>query len=285
MKRIFIIFLLLSAVQFLLPAQEKDHFDDALDRYEKICTRCLELRAALDRGETVSREELNGLLEQISSLKETLSDASGEMTSQQQSRYLAIRNRFLHYGENTIALPELWDQAGLVEWLGEREIPASHPSGKTRSSVTFFALVTTGISLHPVFGVSGGVSFDRIGGYLNFSMRQQLALYDYTCDSNGNTSYGKIWASGKKYYTGMRITIGGSYEFAPGWLGYAGAGYGESQVLWEDIDGNRAMVTDLSSRGLAVDAGVIYFHGHLALMAGLSALKSVYPVLGVGYRF
>lgn len=85
MTRRLLLILLAALLSFPLLAQKRDRFDEALDRYELIGARCLVLRDALDRGEPIPQTELRTLLEQIASLRQTLSEATGEMSPAQRS--------------------------------------------------------------------------------------------------------------------------------------------------------------------------------------------------------
>ena len=74
--------------------QGDDH-DRALDKYAAICDRCLRLRADVESGQGVRKYELKALLTELSSLRKTLSNASGEMTAAQRERFETIKARYL----------------------------------------------------------------------------------------------------------------------------------------------------------------------------------------------
>ena len=283
MKRLLLIIIALFFVASGF-AQQRNRFDDALDQYEAICARCQELRDAMDRGETVSQEEIRSILEQISTLRTILGEASGEMSQEQRERFNSIRNRFLASGQQLI--PALGALVDTVLWRAEPvNIQPVPIKGKDR--LNGVVLGSIGINAHPDFGVMAVAGYGKWGGYLSARMRTEPGLYDYECNSNGDTSYGKIWTSGKSFHPGWRFTLGPAYMLSPRWRVYAGAGYGRTLLIWEDIDGGRALVTDLARGGLALEAGALYSHGHLAAAAGLSSLmfRDFCPVLSVGYRF
>lgn len=66
---------------------QKDGFDRALDKYEAICDRCLGLRMRVEAGEKVEMSALKALLSELSSLRRTLSGASGKMSAAQAERF------------------------------------------------------------------------------------------------------------------------------------------------------------------------------------------------------
>ncbi len=74
--------------------QGDDH-DRALDKYAAICDRCLRLRADVESGQGVRKEELKALLTELASLRKTLSNASGEMTAAQRERFETIKAKYL----------------------------------------------------------------------------------------------------------------------------------------------------------------------------------------------
>ena len=72
-----------------------DSYDRALDKYARICDRCVELRMRVESGQSVQMEELKSLLAELSSLRKTLSNASGKMTMAQSARFEEIKNKYL----------------------------------------------------------------------------------------------------------------------------------------------------------------------------------------------
>lgn len=287
MKRLLLI--LLSVFFFaVLPARAQDRFDIALDQYESVCNRCLALRAAIDQGESIPQTELRSLLEQIASIRKTLSEASGEMSKAQQRRFASIRDRFLSSGEPRLDDPlalDLSEGIGyqLEEALRDLQLVPTPMPPQWHG----FVVGASGLSAHPDFGVMGGVSCGKWGGYLSIRVRPVSASFAYACDSEGNTAYGQIWTSGKKYYAGKRMVIGGSYAPVRSWQFLLGLGYGDSLVLWEDLEGERVKVSDLSRRGWVLETGVLYGRRHWTAGAGLSTLKGKdwCPVICAGYRF
>lgn len=75
-------------------APQGDNYDKALDKYAVICDRCVELRARIESGQNVRTEELKVLLAELSSLRKTLSNASGKMSAAQAGRFEAIKARY-----------------------------------------------------------------------------------------------------------------------------------------------------------------------------------------------
>lgn len=281
--------LILLALFFALPvlAQVRDRFDEALDRYEIIGARCMVLRDALDRGESIPQTELRTLLEQIAQLRQTLSEATGEMTLAQQRRFADIRDRFMtrkkpaRLAQSAVPLQDsllvLLDH-GLVGDLVPA-LPPPRPEG--------FALAQVGLAPRMDLGLMLGFGYGKWGGYVSGRIRPVSGRSDYLCNSDGSTSYGQIWTSGRQFRPGWRLTAGGMYALSRSWRVFAGLGYGESHVLWEDMDGLRARVSDQSRSGLVLEVGALFAGRHWAVGTGLSMLKGkeLCPVLSAGWRF
>lgn len=84
--------LLLIAGTVCVRAQER--WDDILDRYATICDQCIELRQLISAGEAVPDKSVSSLLQELSTLRKTLQDASGAMTPAQRTRFQTIQQRY-----------------------------------------------------------------------------------------------------------------------------------------------------------------------------------------------
>lgn len=72
------------------------------------------------------------------------------------------------------------------------------------------------------------------------------------------------------------------------WLDlYAGAGYGQKTLLWQDIDGSWAAVSDFTHKGMALEIGLITSWRPLSLGLGISTInfRTASLDLSVGVRF
>ena len=125
---------------------------------------------------------------------------------------------------------------------------------------------------------------DKIGGYFKFSSNWNFAKADYECQSDGSTDFGTVWTTGESLCTSMMASAGVCIEAREWLIPYLGFGYGKDELLWEDTSGSMVRVEDYSSRGIALEAGVIGKIGKLALSAGVGtvAFKTMCLELGVG---
>lgn len=292
-------------------------WDAALDRYERICAQCIELRQRSIAGEAVSAVSVTELLGELASLRNTLQEAAGRMTASQRARFESIRLRYAEAFPTSAALatsailpslrPPLPSSSDLpslslshpVEYSDAlpmaltakygsdvRQVPASYE--KSRSIVLRFGAVAFA-SMPPLRpGVMARLDLGRAGIYLKGSWLP-VSDYAYSCKSDGTTDTGFIWTTGNERIDAYSFSVGGSYALPvafPMRL-YAGAGYGTRSVLWEDASGRWAQVSDLSFSGLSADAGLLFDIGHLTLMSGISsiAFRSLVLEFGLGFVF
>ena len=83
----------LGVKAFAIP--QGDNYDKALDKYAYICDRCVEMRAKVESGQSIQMESLGALLAELSSLRKTLSNASGKMSAAQAERFEAIKAKYM----------------------------------------------------------------------------------------------------------------------------------------------------------------------------------------------
>ena len=292
-------------------------WDAALDRYERICAQCIDLRQRSIAGEAVSAVSVTELLGELASLRNTLQEAAGRMTASQRARFESIRLRYAEAFPGSAApassailpslrppLPSSADLPSLSlshpvvsSYVLPMSLTAESGSGvrsvsesfeKSRSIAPRFGAVVFA-SMPPIRpGVMARLDFGRAGIYMKGSWLP-VSDYSYLCKSDGTTATGFIWTTGNERTDAYSFSAGGSYALPvafPMRL-YAGAGYGARSVLWEDASGRWARVSDLSFSGLSADAGLLFDIGHLTLMSGISsiAFRTLVLELGLGFVF
>lgn len=72
----------------------QDNWNSVIDRYEEICSRCIELRGRISAGEAVSNAEVTKLLGELSRLRTLIQDSQGSMSAEQRKRFNTIKNRY-----------------------------------------------------------------------------------------------------------------------------------------------------------------------------------------------
>lgn len=315
MNKVLVSFLLMLFLAFPASAQRTDGYDSALDKYESICDRCLELRARVEAGQSVDTEALRGLLAELSSLRKTLSGASGKMSAAQSERFEAIKARYTSgiggKSKTTELLPRLSPLAmpglrtndlGISEsgvWRTADSEASSNPavasnpvteslsSKSAVSNVRVAVLASGGCFPTPSFGALAAVSWRRVGLYAGYRGNFKSGEYDYVCSSDGVSEYGRVWASGAVRRS-RGVVAGGLCVFPTRRLGfYAGAGRSSYTLCWEDSTGKWAEVEDRSYDGFAVDAGLFLTFDRLVFSAGTVSDFSGHADLqiGVGVRF
>lgn len=185
--------------------------------------------------------------------------------------------------------------------------PSVHSNSKTdalHSAAFHFGMVayTSMPVLRP--GLMARLDIGRSGLYIKGSLLP-FSDHSYVCKSDGTTATGFIWTTGNERTGAISLSAGSSfailsYSNTSNMLSrnsrslpdlsvrlFAGAGYGSRSVLWEDVSGHWAQVSDLSFKGVYVDAGFLFDIGRLTLMTGVSTVsfRSSSFDLGLGFLF
>ncbi len=298
-------------------APQSDNYDKALDKYAYICGRCLEMRAKVESGQSIQMESLGSLLAELSLLRKTLSNASGKMSVAQAARFEAIKVKYMQ-GMKAVEkkprpafssikkikpVPEPVEVASVtrqtvslqrlvspVEPQAQRpERQARSPKLKThlpKEGFKMAVLADAGIFPVPSYGAMAVMTWNGIGAYANYRSDFRTNEYSYTCSSEGDTEYGRIWATGESRVS-RTVATAGFAMFISRRLGfYAGGGLTSFTRCWEDVSGQWARVGDKSFRGLAVDCGIFLTFRAFSVSVGVTSDFSghVDTQLGVGFR-
>lgn len=92
-----------------------------------------------------------------------------------------------------------------------------------------------------------------IGAYVNYRSDFRKNEYSYTCTSDGDTEYGRIWTTGKSRADRTMITAGLAMFTSRRFGFFAGAGVTSYTRCWEDVSGQWAKVEDKSFKSPAAD--------------------------------
>lgn len=278
-------------------------WDAALDRYERICDQCIDLRQRSLSGEAVPAASVAELLGQLASLRSTLQEAAGRMTPSQRARFESIRLRYAEAFtsqdrpsislESHEKLPSF--SPGFV--VSEGIIPLRDPAPPVSREVTarprprLSGGLVAFAALPPVRpGLAARLDLGRPGLFVKASWLP-APEGSYTCLSDGTAGDGFIWTTGNECSGAFSASAGLSYALIQGKAFsmriYAGAGYEKLAVRWEDASGRWADISDLARRGLVLDGGAFWDFGHITVMTGVSCLPHSTPCLeaGVGYAF
>ena len=168
------------------------------------------------------------------------------------------------------------------------------PSPADSSAVTVRRREPAGLSVSAAFAFpdcSGGFMLGwekyRWGCYVKAVSNFRSSASAYDCLSDGTTSEGYIWTSGRSRVSRLFFTTG--LVFRPcDWLSlYTGAGYGSRTLLWEDSSGCWSRVSDRSPRGVAADLGLQFRLRRIRLTLGVSttAFRRLDGEIAVGFCF
>ena len=148
-------------------------------------------------------------------------------------------------------------------------------------------LLGVNVGFMPTVNFGATVAYaKKVGVYAKFSGNFKSANPAYECTSDGKiVGGGYIWTNGETLKSTMNFTAGAMFRVARPLYIMAGLGYGSTQLLWGDTDGNWATVTDCSYKGLAVNAGLQFKFAKFGIYAGttITAFKEAGFDLGLGF--
>ena len=272
--------------------QQRDSRDKALDRYDVVCNRLIELRDALRRGETISNQEVSALRAEVSSIRSNLQKSPEGLTPEQTKRFNRIRRRY-NYGHElkelsiTKAVPVTY-KAKDVDIT--RRYPYLEQPYYDIGKSGFLAIAQISPIPDMSFGLSLGWLRRSTGAYVSILSNLKSRSANIDCLSDGTSSGNPVWVSGRQEKTKMRVTAGGILRVADNVSLLGGAGYGTRKLFWENSGGDWMRVTDCSYSGVAAEAGALFTLGRresfcLSAKAGTIAFKYLDFTVGIGYRF
>lgn len=281
-------------------AQAQESLDSELERYERMCEVCLDLKARMARGEQISREEAKATIDYFVATNKRLKSKEAEMTALQRQRFRNVGQWFAT-GVNpknpicadSLPVPEyslptkliVNDIAGILAPVRES---GTSPAALERASGADFILLAEISAPDFSYGLRAGFKGRAFGGYLALRSNLVKASADYTCRLDGSLENGSVfWPGGAERTAVYTASAGFLAQTAPWLILYAGAGYGSRQLLWQDVDGRWAEVSDWSAKGLEAEAGAIFRWSHIAFSAGVSSVRfrTCTATFGVGFCF
>lgn len=175
-----------------------------------------------------------------------------------------------------------------VEQPQKREQSATPKPKKEKSPVKGSFLVMANLGVYPQlsYGLMAGWT-KRVGPYVKFRSDFSSPSTTYECKSDGTTGGGNIWTTGNVAKSRMTVTAGAMFRTVKWLYPYVGVGYGSRTLVWEDIDGNWAKVTDNSFTGVSIDAGLIFRFGKVSFSLGANNTQFKYTEFeaGIGIMF
>lgn len=284
----------------MLMAQERSDLAEELSRYEALCEECLDMKARVVGGEKVTRKTVADMLRRFVSMNATLKARRSEMTVEQRRRFDALGVWF-----STGEKPAVLSESGLQPISFLMPVPVmtyvdspgvvapTRVYSKTFNRWKFLdKYVLTDFSCPDIsYGAMFGLSSPLWGGYVRTRFRNHISglpVTTYECELDGTMFSGnKFWPSGRSEVSSIYLA-GGILFPVKRWVAlYAGAGYGERKLVWEDVGGLWALVSDWSASGIVAETGLLLSWRNLALSAGISTIsfRTAAFTCGVGVRF
>ena len=253
---------LVLLLQCLFAAAQSGGWNDALDRYDQICRRCAQWRTRLAQGESVPKDSLSTMLQELSDLKAQLQGTLGEMTPGQRRRFEAIRDAYA--GIETQPAPGIREAAALQANVSAGNAQEAGVTGVTRiagePSATapvrlhrWLAGAVVGVIPDRSYGILAGYGYGSIGFFVKARSNFRTRAFAYDCRSNGTTEEGYIWTDGSTSLSRHQITLDLFYTPWKPLSLYLGGGYGARTLCWRDTSGEWARVSDRSFRGFVHD--------------------------------
>jgi len=286
--------------------KDASHIDTLLTRFEYLCEKCMGLKDAINNGKKISRSEALYTIDDFVAMNVRLKADIEMMTPEQKILYERVKLWF-STGKKPKALAdrrtvptELPPMSGIAakETNENRSIeymPDMHHNPPKSVSHKTEYLVLGSISLpEPSYGVIAGIIHRNLykkfhwGGYAGIRSNFTSVTHKYSCNSAGSIGNGlQFWSNGNSETERFAVTCGLLAGITK-WLNlYCGVGYGLRDVFWQDIDGEWAIVKDMSHSGFSTELGAIASWKHLALGIGVSttAFKTSCLDLSIGVNF
>ena len=264
-----------------------------LERYELLCMQCLQLRLRTSLGENVSKEEAQSLISDFITLNKGIKSQEFELSPAQRRRFSAISRWFTTGVINKLPefeyLPELNDlmiPEALVKYECVDSLAYAKGIRRVRSRPAVFVLAS--LSAPDVsYGLMAGFQVRRSGVYARLSSNYQHCPTSYSCYSDGSLDgSGYFWASGAYKRTNLYASAGPVVGLSRNFSVSAGLGYGSKKIVWEDIEGAWAKVSDKSHSGILVECGALCLLKRLSFSVGIHtiAFRTVGATCGVGVK-
>lgn len=310
---------LLLSLSFTLSAQGKDplrYWNDVLDRYEMLCNACIEHHSQKEVKSLTS-----ALQEILKSPVGKMNDAQQKRFTDIQKRYRGISSEVpqavsptVHIVQidtvrkiehvtvvDTVFVKEILGEVAILQQMSRRDTvvhiltqPEPDVKAPVHDTIYIERIPDKGKDRTPLLllaeaGVAPELSYgamlaygDRFGAYIKArdSFRHRKGEYTYM---DGDI----VWTTGLTDYSRTSITAGGFMSVLPWMKVYTGAGYGIHRLLWEDSDGRWMEVSDASSKGPALNVGIICTCRSLALSIGVDTIIPGHTdlELGIGICF
>ena len=128
----------------------------------------------------------------------------------------------------------------------------------------------------------------KTGFYLKARTNFKFVSSSYNCNGNGVLeSGGKIWSNGIEERSRFVMTGGMLFHLNNRLYPYLGAGYGSKQLYLQDIQEKWANVTDLSYKGVSLEAGLLFKFNKMVVSTSVcnTAFKYTEGEIGFGFIF
>lgn len=194
----------------------------------------------------------------------------------------ALRQEFREIPQMAVmsSLVESRDNISIV--IERTEVSPRYEEQRTLS-ISASALIS--VLPDPAYGLMFTLSRRDVawGGYAKFISNFKNTAYRYDCISTDES----LWLSGNSSIALHQFSAGATMRIGENFGVFAGMGYGSYTTTWEDSFGEWMRVTDHSTKGLLLEAGLSWTSGKVSFTGGGSITDLHYTnlFLGIGLQF
>lgn len=187
------------------------------------------------------------------------------------------------------SIPQMESLSSVIEYRNKTDISITRTAetgqheGQRALSVSASALISA--LPDPAYGFMLTLSGSEAawGAYAKFLSNFKNAPYSYECSSTDES----LWLNGNSNIALHQFSAGITRCITDSFNAFAGIGYGVYTTTWEDSFGQWMRVTDYSTKGLLLEAGLSYSFSKVKFTGGVSTTGLHYTnlFLGVGLQF
>ena len=292
--RLFLSLFLLIPAQGVLFSQEHrgPDWNELLDRYERICMMCLNLREENGSAADGWTGQLSEVLNELNNLKNELTGLDDKMPAYARRRFASIRQM---YSTGVI------EASRPVEWPSYLPVVMADPAARAPISGLMGSLsaippveawhwtLSASLLVLPEFsaGFMAGYTNGKLGAYAAFRSNYSWHDTSYSALSDGTAGTGRIWTTGAKAVDRGFLTAGPVFKLTDRLSLFGGLGYGMRRLCWEDSEGAWVEVSDSSVKGFCTELGASYNIGRCVVSASWLSLPFSYNALALslGWSF
>lgn len=187
------------------------------------------------------------------------------------------------------SIPQMESLSSVIEYRNKTDISISRTAEtgqhERQRALSISASALISVFPDPAYGFMLTLSASEIewGAYAKCLSNFKNAPYSYECSSTDES----LWLNGNSNIALHQFSAGVTRSIGDKFGAFAGIGYGVYTTTWEDSFGQWMRVTDYSTKGLLLEAGLSYSFSKVKFTGGvcITGLHYTNLFLGVGIQF